>query len=112
MTATNNLKNFSDVKALAKFLGLCPSDKQSGSSVRAKGAIAPSANGYVRKCLYMGAKTAIRYNLACKDFYEKLRSSGKCYRVALFSVGHKIRRQAFYICKNNNFFYYNFLSAI
>lgn len=109
LTATNNLKNFETVKSLAKFLGLCPTNRQSGTSVKGKGSISPSANGYVRKCLYMGAKTAIRYNVACKEFYEKLRATGKCYRVAMIAVAHKLLRQAFAVIKNQTDFQNNFV---
>jgi transposase len=101
LTATNGLANFDNAKQVAKFLGVCPTDYQSGASVRGKAAIPKSANGYVRKCLYMAARSARLHNMACKALYERLRAKGKPYRVAIIAVVHKLIKQVFFVAKNN-----------
>lgn len=101
VTATNGLTNFGNPKQLSKFLGVCPSDRQSGSSVRGRGSIVKSANAYVRSCLYMAARSACKHNLACKQLYERLRLAGKAHRVAMVAVVHKLIRQAFAVAASN-----------
>lgn len=104
LTATNGFANFDNVKQVAKFLGICPSSRQSGSSVKGKSSIPKSANAYVRQCLYMGARSAIIHNNACKALYERLRNKGKCYRVAMIAVVHKLLKQTFWVAKNKGQF--------
>lgn len=100
IAATNGFANFSNAKQVAKFLGVCPSNRQSGSSVKGKGAIPKSANTYARKCLYMAARSARKYNTACKELFDRLRAKGKPFRVAMIAVVHKLVRQAFAIVNN------------
>ena len=111
VTSTNGLSNFDNPKKLAKFLGVCPSDHQSGSSVKGRGSIVRSANGYVRSCLYMAARSASIYNIACKSLYERLRAMGKPHRVAMTAVVHKLVRQVFAIAAKNEDFVNNYAAA-
>jgi len=104
ITATNGFATFEHAKQVAKFLGVCPSVRQSGSSLRGRASIQKSANAYVRQCLYMAARSAIKHNNACKALYERLRLKGKPYRVAMIAVVHKLIRQIFSIVKNDTIF--------
>jgi len=58
MIATNGLKKIQNVKQLAKFLGVCATDKRSGSSVYGKPSIVKSGHSFVRTTLYMAARSA------------------------------------------------------
>ncbi len=109
--ATNGMANFDNPKAVAKYLGVCPSDKSSGSSLRGRGAIPKSGNAFVRKCLYMAALSAKKFNRSCKELYERLRLKSKTHKVAMIAVVHKLIRQAFAVIKNNVPFDNNFASA-
>lgn len=108
IVATNGFATFDNVKQVAKFLGVSPSNRQSGSSVRGKASIQKSANAYVRQCLYMAARAAILHNNACKELYKRLRSKGKPYRVAMIAVVHKLIKQVFWLVKNQGTFDNNF----
>lgn len=92
---TNGCQGFENAKQLAKFLGVCPTQKESGSSIRFRGSMAKTGDPSVRALLYMGARSAKRYNLACKDLYERLRAKGKCHKVAMNAVCHKMVKQFF-----------------
>ncbi|TAG21532.1 MAG: IS110 family transposase [Cytophagales bacterium] len=83
---TNGLRDFESAKAVAKFIGIAPSQYQSGTSVNRRGRMARTGMGYVRGLLYMAARSARRYNLACKALYERLRAKGKCHKVAMVAV--------------------------
>lgn len=100
LMATNGCVGFQNVKQLAKFLGVCPTQKESGSSVKGRGCIAKTGTKEIRTLLYMCARSAKRYNLACKDLYERLRRKGKCHKVAMNAVCHKLVKQYFAILKS------------
>ncbi|MVM36373.1 IS110 family transposase [Spirosoma sp. HMF4905] len=100
-TATNGLAGFESAKAVAKFVGLAPTQVQSGSSVRRRGRMARTGLGYVRGLLYMAARSARKYNLACQALYDRLRAKGKCHRVAMVGVMNKLVHQVFVVVKNN-----------
>ncbi|MCU0470975.1 MAG: transposase [Arcicella sp.] len=100
MIATNGLKNFQNVKQLAKFLGVCATDKRSGSSVFGKPSIVKSGHSFVRTTLYMAARSAKKYNNACKEIYLRLRENGKAHKVAMMAVVHKLLKQVFAVVKS------------
>lgn len=109
--ATNGFKNFDAAKKVSKFLGTIPASKDSGTSVRIKGRIIKTGFPQVRAILYMAARSAKKYNLACKELYERLRAKGKCHKVAMVAVINKLIKQAFAIVKNNTSFDNNYAIA-
>lgn len=100
-TATNGLTGFESAKAVAKFVGIAPTQVQSGSSVRHRGRMARTGLGYVRGVLYMAARSARRYNLSCQALYERLRAKGKCHRVAMVAIMNKLIHQVFAVVKQD-----------
>ena len=104
IVSTNGFSNFENVKQVAKFLGVCPSDNRSGSSVFGKQSIVKSGNAFVRTTLYMAARAAKKYNMACKELYERLRAKGKPHKVAMMAVVYKLIRQVFAVVKSNTMF--------
>lgn len=100
LVATNALEDFENSKQLAKFIGVCPTQFESGSSVKGRGSIAKTGDPHIRAVLYMGARSAKRYNLPCKALYERLRSKGKCHKVAMIAVCNKMLRQLFAVVKS------------
>lgn len=108
IVATNGLNDFDNAKQVAKFFGVSPTDKQSGSSIKGRGSISKSGVGYVRSILYVAAHSAKRYNNACKDIYQRLRAKGKSHKVAIMAVVHKLVVQVFAVVKSNTLFNNNF----
>jgi transposase len=100
LIVSDGFSGFDNSKQLAKFLGICPTVYQSGTSVWKKQRISRSGVSYIRGLLYMCAWSACRYNKACKALYERLRSNGKCHRLAMVAVGHKLVKQAFAVVKS------------
>lgn len=97
LIATNGCTNFDNVKQLAKFLGVCPTQNESGKSIRGRRSLAKTGAKEVRALLYMAARSARKFNLVCKDLYERLRSRGKCHQVAMNAVSHKLVKQFFVV---------------
>jgi hypothetical protein len=50
--------------------------------------------------LYMCARSAKKYNRACRELYERLQAKGKAKKLALIAVANKLLKQAFAIVKN------------
>lgn len=102
--ATHGLDNFKRPEELSKFLGLISSSHQSGSSVRKRGGITKCGSSYVRSLLYMCARSAKKYNLACKELYNRLKANGKPHKVAMVAVMHKLVKQLFACYKSKTKF--------
>lgn len=97
---TNGFQHFDNAKQVAKFIGVSPTTKSSGSTVRKKGKISRSGDPGMRGILYMAAISAIRCNNACKELYKRLKDKGKSTKQALVAVAHKLVRQAFGVAKS------------
>ena len=102
--ATNGFKDFDDSKQVSKFIGTAPTNRQSGTSINAKGVINKSGICYVRTTLYLAAMNAVRFNNACKDLYIRLRAKGKPFKVAIVAAINKLIKQLFAVVKNNSAF--------
>lgn len=102
--ATNGFADFDSPKAFAKFIGVCPTYRQSGTSVKTYGHINRSGNPSMRASLFMAAIVAKRYNLDCKATYERLRQRGKSYKQAIVAVMNQLIRQIFAIVKHQTNF--------
>jgi len=95
LIASNGLQDFDNADQLSKFFGLTPFSHHSGISIHQKGRITKFGNSNVRSSLYMGARSAIKYNHACKNLYERMRRNGKPHKVAMVAVMHKLVKQVF-----------------
>lgn len=94
---SNGFTKFKTAKQLCSYLGVCPRIYESGKSVRGKSKITKMGAGRIRAILYLCSWSAIKYNKACKELYERLLGKGKPKMVALIAVVNKLVRQAFAI---------------
>ncbi len=60
-----------------RYLGICPTYEQSGTSVNIRGHINRNGDAYTRGLLYVAAWTASRFNTKCGETYTRLRQNGK-----------------------------------
>jgi transposase len=93
--STGGFTLFSSAKKFAKFIGVCPSYQQSGTSLKTRGVINRNGDADIRSMLYVASWSAIRFNSDCKQMYERLKAAGKPSKVALIAVINKLLRQAF-----------------
>ena len=78
-------------KSLTALVGLAPWSKDSG---RKRGhRVIRGGRGAVRRALYMSALSAVRRAGQAQSFYERLRSKGKPFKVALVAVMRKMLLQ-------------------
>lgn len=94
---TGAFTRFSHYKKLISYLGLSPRIYESGTSVKGRSRICKMGMSQIRQVLYVCSWSAIRYNKACRELYERLVSKGKAKRLALIAVVNKLVKQAFAI---------------
>ena len=101
LVATDGLRHFSNVKQLAKFVGLAPAQWQSGKSLFLKAHINRAADPELRKLFYLASWSACKSNKACIELRKKLKNKGKPPKVILIAVAHKLLRQIWGVLKND-----------
>ena len=109
--ATGGFTYFSNAKQISRFLGLCPTYQQSGTSVNFKGHINRNGDTHLRSQMYVAAFASIRCNAACRETYERLRARGKSGKLAVVAVANKLIRQAFAVVTNNQLYIDGFVSS-
>lgn len=85
---------------LAAYVGVCPREKSSGTSLHAKPRMSKQGHAALRKALYMPALAAIRTCSLFKNFSLRLLGKGKTKMQAIGAVMHKLLRIAFGVIKN------------
>lgn len=107
---TGGFSYFDNAKQVSRYLGLCPTIQQSGSSVNYKGHINRNGDEQLRGQLYVASWSAIQHNTACRECYTRLKQQGKPSKVALVAVSNKLIRQAFAVIKSGTPYQDGFVS--
>ncbi|MFD1553277.1 transposase, partial [Putridiphycobacter roseus] len=84
----------------SSFLGLSPTIRTSGTSVRGQSRISKMGNKDVRNLLFMCSFTAYKCNPSCVKLFERIVNKGKSKKLALLAVCNKLTRQALAISKS------------
>jgi transposase len=87
-------------RQVAAYVGLCPQERTSGSSVRGRGRIGPLGPASLRRALYMPAVVAMRCNPDLRAFAERLRAAGKRPKVVITAVMRKLLLLAWAILRS------------
>lgn len=90
-----DFSQFDSAKQVLKFAGVAPGGHRSGTSVKTKDRISKRGPTALRATLYIAARSARRYNYACKELYTRLREKGKPHKLAMIAVVAKLLRQVF-----------------
>ena len=107
---TGGFTYFDNAKQVSRYLGLCPTYQQSGTSIHVKGHINRNGAPYLRAQLYVASWSMIKYNTACKELYTRLKERGKSGKLALVAVINKSIRQCFAVVKHNTDYQDGFVS--
>jgi len=84
-----NLDRFKDAKSLIGYLGLYPTQEQSGNTLK-YGHLAKRGARYAKKALYLASVAAIRHNSELKQIYKNRVASGRAKKEALIIVARKL----------------------
>jgi transposase len=77
-------------RQVVAYVGLCPQERTSGSSVRGHGHLGPLGPASLRKALYLPATVAMRCNPPLRTFADRLRAKGKRPKVVITAVMRKL----------------------
>jgi transposase len=97
---TDAFRSFENSKQLCAYLGLAPTIKMSGKSVKGKSRISKTGNSVIRNLLFMCSFTACERNKACREQYNRMLDKGKSKKVALIAVANKLLKQSLAIAKS------------
>lgn len=109
---TNGFKGFENSKQLSAYLGLAPTLRISGKSVRGQSRISKAGNSTIRNLLFMCSFNASKKNKACSDLFNRLVAKGKSKKLALITVANKLLKQAFAIAKSETFYQENHMGLM
>lgn len=97
-----NGKRFDAAPQAAAYVGLTPTEYESGTSVRKKPHLSKAGPSILRAKLYMPATVAIKCNPDLKDLYERLLQRGKTKMSALCAVMRKLIHICFGVIKHQS----------
>ena len=108
--STGGFSQFDNAKQVSRYLGLCPTYQQSGTSVHIKGHINRNGDPSLRSQLYVAAWSASQHNAACHDLYLRMKDKGKPGNVIMIAVANKMIRQMFAVVKHDCLYQDGFVS--
>jgi transposase len=85
-----DVRRFESAKALAAFVGTCPRQRQSGSSLRGRTTMSRAGHKTLRTALYMPALVARRHNKPLKGFADRLEQRGMAPKSVIGAVMRKL----------------------
>ena len=97
---TDGFSKFEKASQLCSYVGITPTIKESGSSVRGRSRISKVGNKKLRNLLFLCAFNACKHNKGCSMLYERILARGKSKKLALIAVANKLLKQAFAIVKS------------
>ncbi|XLS28036.1 IS110 family transposase [Flavobacteriaceae bacterium M23B6Z8] len=112
IVVTDGFKKFESAKQLCSYVGITPTIRESGSSVRGRSRISKVGNKKLRNLLFLCAFSACKHNKACKALYDRIVAKGKSKKLALIAVSNKLLKQAFAIAKSGIPYNDNFVSKL
>lgn len=109
---TEGFSKFETAGQLCSYVGITPTTRISGKSVRGKARISKVGNKKLRNLLFLCAFSACKHNKACRELYHRIVSKGKSKKLGLIAVANKLLKQAFAIAKSGIPYDENFKSGL
>ena len=97
---TDGFSKFENASQLCSYVGITPTIRESGSSVRGRARISKVGNKKLRNLLFLCSFNACKDNKACRALYERIINKGKSKKLALIAVANKLLKQCFAIAKS------------
>lgn len=112
IVVTDGFSKFDNARQLCSYVGITPTIRRSGSSVRGRSRISKVGNKKLRNLLFLCAFSACKHNKACRELYERIVAKGKSKKLALIAVANKLLKQAFAIAKSGLPYDENYVSRL
>ncbi|MDN3665757.1 IS110 family transposase [Algibacter miyuki] len=109
---TDGFTKFETSSQLCSYVGITPTIRESGSSIRGRSRISKVGNKKLRNLLFLCSFNACKHNKACRELYQRIVNKGKSKKVALIAVGNKLLKQCFAIAKSGRPYDENHVSVL
>jgi len=93
-------RDFTCAEQLAAYIGLVPTEWQSGSSIKGRPRMSKAGSASLRQLLYMPAVVATRRNPHVQALYNRLLNKGKAKMSALGAAMHMLARLCFGVVRS------------
>lgn len=100
LSECGDISRFPTVAKFIGFLGLFPTEEQSGNSKRV-GNLSKRGSSIAKHALYLSAVSCVKHNNQLKQLYDTKRSQGKSTKEALVAVSRKLATIIYAIFKHN-----------
>lgn len=90
LSVLGDQQTFATARAFASYVGVTPTQHESGTSVHGKSQFKRAGNRQVRHWLYMCTLVFLRRDPACQHWYQELLARGKCKMQAVVAVMRKL----------------------
>ena len=100
IVVTDGFNKFETASQLCSYVGITPTIRESGSSVRRRSRISKVGNRKLRNLLFMCSMSAYKQNKGCRDIFIRITNKGKSKKLALIAVSNKLLKQSFAIAKS------------
>ena len=112
IVVTDGFSKFETSSQLCSYVGITPTIRASGSSVRGRSRISKVGNRKLRNLLFLCSFTACKHNKGCKEVYERIVNKGKSKKLALIAVSNKLIKQSFAIAKSGHPYDETYVSVV
>ena len=108
--STGGFTYFDNAKQVSRYLGICPTYQQSGTSINVKGHINRNGDSYLRSQLYVASWSMSQHNRECRNLYLRMKEKGKPGKLIMIAVANKVIRQCFAVVKHDTNYVDGFVS--
>jgi len=108
--STGGFTYFDNAKQVSRYLGICPTYQQSGTSINVKGHINRNGDSYLRSQLYVASWSMSQHNKECHNLYLRMKEKGKPGKLIMIAVANKVMRQCFAVVKHDTDYVDGFVS--
>lgn len=108
--STGGFTYFDNAKQVSRYLGICPTYQQSGTSINVKGHINRNGDSYLRSQLYVASWSMSQHNKECHNLYLRMKEKGKPGKLIMIAVANKVIRQCFAVVKHDTDYVDGFVS--
>jgi len=112
IVVTDGFSKFDNAAQLCSYVGITPTMRESGSSVRGRARISKVGNKKLRNLLFLCSFNACKHNKACRELYQRIINKGKSKKLALIAVANKLLKQCFAIAKSGIPYDESFVSVL
>jgi len=109
---TDGFSKFETASQLCSYVGITPTTRESGSSVRGRPRISKVGNKKLRNLLFLCSFNACKHNKALRELYERIVNKGKSKKLELIVVANKLLKHCFAIAKSGKPYDESYVSVL